>query len=306
MKSSEQLQRLIQLVPYLTKHPGVSVTEAAEAFGTTPRRILADLEVIQFCGLPEGLTDDLFDVDIECARDDGEIYLNNAEVLARPMNLTTVQAASLMVALGALEELGVGAAESALEKLRTACGQASSGIEVTLAAGDAGVRRQLATACDDGRVVRIEHEAADAAAKLDVEPARLRVVDGATYLDAWSRRREAWRSFRLDRIRSVEVLPERAPRREGLEEATQEWFAGVDRQVELTVSQRGSWLPEYYPTTAISSTPDGARITLPVGSRRWLVALLLRLGNDVLAIDDQDVAREAGRRARAALDAYRD
>ena len=63
MRSTDQVRRLIQLVPYLTQHPGVTVTEAARDFQTTPAVILRDLEVIQFCGMPGGLTDDLFDVD---------------------------------------------------------------------------------------------------------------------------------------------------------------------------------------------------------------------------------------------------
>ena len=306
MKSSEQLLRLIQLVPYLTRNPGASVTETAAAFETTPRRILADLEVIQFCGLPGGLTDDLFDVDIECAREDGEIYLSNADVLSRPMRLSVAQVASLMVALGALKELGSEAAASTLEKLRAACGQASSGIDVTLVAGDDHVRSLLGRACDEGRVTRIEHEAADGLVALDVEPARLRVVDGVTYLDAWSRRRDAWRSFRLDRIRAAEILAETAPPREGLDEATRDWFASTDRQVRVTVTSRGAWLPEYYPTASVREVPGGLSVELPVGSRRWLIALLLRLGKDVTAVDDDEIVREAGEQARTALRAYAD
>ena len=65
MRSADQVRRLIQLVPYLSRNPGVTVTQAAHDFQTTPAVILRDLEVIQFCGLPGGLTDDLFDVDIE-------------------------------------------------------------------------------------------------------------------------------------------------------------------------------------------------------------------------------------------------
>ena len=56
MRSADQVQRLIQLVPYLTQNPGVTVTEVARDFRTTPAVILRDLEVIQFCGLPGGLT----------------------------------------------------------------------------------------------------------------------------------------------------------------------------------------------------------------------------------------------------------
>lgn len=304
MRSTDQVQRLIQLVPYLSQHPGVTVTEAARDFGITPAVILRDLEVIQFCGLPGGLTDDLFDVDIEGVRADGEIYLYNSDVLARPMTLTAVQAASLMVALGALVELGSEAAASARAKLSQACGQAETEIEVTLTAGDEDVRRVLTQACEERRVVRIEHEGTGGRAVVEVEPARLRVVDGTTYLDAWSRLRDAWRSFRMDRIRDVEVLDETSPARDGLEEATASWFTDSERRVELSLGPGAFWVPEYYPTHSVESDVTGLKVVLPVGSRDWLVSLLLRLGEDVVIVSDAEAVTEAAQRAKDALRAY--
>ena len=304
MRSADQVRRLIQLVPYLSRNPGVTVTQAAHDFQTTPAVILRDLEVIQFCGLPGGLTDDLFDVDIEGVRADGEIYLFNSDVLARPMTLTAVQAVSLMVALGALVELGSEAAASARAKLSDARGQAGAGIEVSLAAGDEEIRRILTQACEERRVVRIDHEGTGCRAVVEVEPARLRVVDGTTYLDAWSRLRDAWRSFRMDRIRSVEVLDELSPAREGLEEATGSWFADSERRVELTLGPGASWVPEYYPTHSVESDVTGLRVVLPVGSRDWLVSLLLRLGEDVVIVSDGEAVTEAAERAWEALRAY--
>jgi len=266
--------------------------------------ILRDLEVIQFCGLPGGLTDDLFDIDIEGVRADGEIYLYNSDVLARPMTLTAVQAASLMVALGALVELGSDAAASARAKLSEACGQAGTGIEVTLTAGDEEIRRVLTRACEERRVVRIEHEGTGGRAVVEVEPARLRVVDGTTYLDAWSRLRDAWRSFRMDRIRAVVMLDETSPQREGLEEATGSWFADSERRVELSLGPGAAWVPEYYPTHSVESDVTGLKVVLPVGSRDWLVSLLLRLGEDVVIVSDGEAVTEAAERAREALRAY--
>ena len=137
-----------------------------------------------------------------------------------------------------------------------------------------------------------------------MEPARLRVVDGTTYLDAWSRLRDAWRSFRMDRIRSVEVLDELSPAREGLEEATGSWFADSERRVELTLGPGASWVPEYYPTHSVESDVTGLRVVLPVGSRDWLVSLLLRLGEDVVIVSDGEAVTEAAERAWEALRAY--
>nr|WP_269452233.1 hypothetical protein [Tessaracoccus coleopterorum] len=56
----------------LPVHPSrVEVSSVASAFGVSDRQIIRDLEVLQFCGLPGGYIDDLFDVDIEAVRDEG-------------------------------------------------------------------------------------------------------------------------------------------------------------------------------------------------------------------------------------------
>ena len=99
MRSDAQLTRLLRLVPYLAANQGVSVDEAAAAFTTTPKQIVRDLEVLQFCGLPGGYFDDLFDVDIDAVREEGHIDFRNADVLARPLRLRPDEAASLLAAL---------------------------------------------------------------------------------------------------------------------------------------------------------------------------------------------------------------
>ena len=153
-------------------------------------------------------------------------------------------------------------------------------------------------------MVRIEHEGTGGRAVVEVEPARLRVVDGTTYLDAWSRLRDAWRSFRMDRIRAVVMCDETAPPREGLEEATGSWFADSERRVELSLRPGAAWVAEYYPTHSVEADVTGLKVVLPVGSRDWLVSLLLRLGEDVVIVSDGEAVTEAAARAREALRAY--
>ncbi|HJE51033.1 MAG TPA: WYL domain-containing protein, partial [Tessaracoccus flavescens] len=99
MRSEEQLARLLRMVPFLSSNPGVTTDEVAEAFGVTPRQVLKDLDVLQFCGLPGYLYDDLFDVDVEAVRETGTIHFRNADVLARPLRLRPAEAASLLTAL---------------------------------------------------------------------------------------------------------------------------------------------------------------------------------------------------------------
>ncbi|MDO5067240.1 MAG: WYL domain-containing protein [Propionibacteriaceae bacterium] len=305
MRSLDQVQRLTQLVPYLMNHPGVSITATAEAFGVTPATVVKDLEVIQFCGLPGGLPDDLFEVDIDEVRQEGEIWIGNAEVLARPMTLTRMQAATLLVALDALIALGSEAARSAHEKLSLACGQQVSGIQVELLAGDPAIRQALTEAAERARVVAITHRQRDGEQRVEVEPGRLRVRDGATYLDAWSRPRQAWRSFRLDRIIACEETGEGFSPRSDLPEE-QGWFQDATAELTLEVGPSAAWVTEHHPVTRCDTTSEGLRITLPIGSRDWAVELLLRLGAEVRHVDDPSLAEAAAAAAKQALGHYRD
>src|SRR5690606_27309488 len=120
MSANPRLDRLLNLVPYLQHRREVHISEVAEHFGVTPTQVLQDLEVLQFCGLPEGYYDDLFDIDLDWVREDGHISFRNADVLRRPRKLRVDEATSLLAALEVLVAASGSsdAATSALAKLR--------------------------------------------------------------------------------------------------------------------------------------------------------------------------------------------
>ena len=304
MRSEEQLTRLLRMVPYLSSRPGVTTAEVGEAFGIPPRQVLRDLEVLQFCGLPGYLYDDLFDVDVEAVRQTGSIHFRNADVLARPLRLRPAEAAGLLAALKLVVEVAgeSDAALSALAKLEAAVGGGSQ-VSVAVTPTDPTIRGILTEAIAQRRVVRLTYRSSSRPGEsvAEVEPARLRLVDGSTYLDAWSRPREAWRSFRLDRIVDAEVLDERAGDRG---EPRSDWFEDVADELTLVVTPHGRWIAEYYPTTAVEEHGDDVAVTFPVASFDWAVALVLRLGRDVVSVSDDRVAQAAREKAAQALAHY--
>ena len=56
-----QLPRLLALVPYLLKHPGVQTSEAAALFGVSEEQLRRDLNLLWVCGLPGHGPGDLID-----------------------------------------------------------------------------------------------------------------------------------------------------------------------------------------------------------------------------------------------------
>ena len=308
MRSTEQLARLLKLVPYLQQHQGVSVTKVAEHFDITTRQVVSDIEVLQFCGLPEGFYGDLFDVDIDEVRDAGHIFFRNADVLSRPMRMRLQEATSLLVALDMLVETSGGsdAARSALAKLRCLVGEVDPAVSVSVAAGRPEDRQLLQEAINRHGVLELTYLGAGRSPLTHpvVEPARLRVTDGFAYLDAWSRSRTAWRSYRLDRIDAIVETGGTFEPRADLPDVGDDWFADASRHLELELAPEAGWVAEYYPVTDREVHDGHESVTFPVASLEWAAALLLRLGDAVLSVSDDHLARVAGAEALAALAQY--
>ncbi|PID50818.1 MAG: WYL domain-containing protein, partial [Propionibacteriales bacterium] len=146
MTATDQVARMLALVPYLQRLPGTTLTEAAIEFGVDPDQILNDLRALWMCGLPGGLPDDLIEVDMDGIEADGQIYISNAEYLTRPITFSHEEATALTVALHAIaeaatEEVAAGAA-SAAAKLQELTGRAPD-VEVELEAGQLRIRQLL-------------------------------------------------------------------------------------------------------------------------------------------------------------------
>ncbi len=318
--SAEQVSRLLNLVPYLQQHPDADLRHTAEVFGVSSGQLLTDLKVLWFCGLPGGAPGDLIDVDMDALESDGSIRLTNADYLGRPRRFTHDEATGLMVALRTLLEAGDSsvraAVESALAKIEAVVGESAPRVGVRLETGENAVRDGLALAIADRTAVRLEYNGATrgVATRPIVEPARIALRDGWSYLDAWSRDRDGWRTYRLDRIVSVE--PAGDPATDHGEPPAQQggWLDHRPDAVEviLELSPAGRWITEYHPMIEVSPLPSpgpgagGVRARLLVADPVWLRRLLLRLGPAVLAVQPPEAAESAADAAREALVLYGD
>ena len=125
----------------------------------------------------------------------------------------------------------------------------------------------------------------DEATERDVDPMRLLVVEGRTYLEGWCRRAEAVRVFRLDRVLRIEVLEVAAevPRQAEPVDVDQGLFrpSPDDMRVVLDLTPQGRWVAEYYPCEDVTELGDGRlRVTLRTPDAAWARRLALGLGED--------------------------
>ena len=147
----------------------------------------------------------------------------------------------------------------------------------------------------------------DEATERDVDPMRLLVVEGRTYLEGWCLRAEAVRLFRLDRVLALDVLDEPAVgAAPGPSRGT--WTRGCSGRPPTTCGWSSScrWRAGGWPSTTraseVTELGDGRlRVGLRTPDTRWVRRLALRLGEDGRVIAPAGAGRRdpGGRRRRA-------
>lgn len=301
-----RLRRILEVVPYLLANPGAHLEDVCDRYGVSDSDLLADLELLWFCGLPPYGPGDLFDVVIE----DERIWLSGAESLARPFGLDRTMAARMLLGaklaaevpgLELSEDLASGAA-----KLAGVIGEHP----VDVAAAEpvsGGLEAMLQGALRERRVVRLDYwsYAREREDVRDVEPLRLTRRSGHWYLNAWCRSAEGLRSFRLDRVRGAEVLDEFFERDVEPGEFGYRASAG-DVHVTLELEPEAAWIVERYPTEALETLDDSRlRVTMAAPSGAFFERLLVRLGPEARVVDPpwlDDARRERARKVRALYD----
>ena len=76
--------RLLDLVPYLNTHQGISLKDLAQHFDVSPSQMSADLTTLWMCGLPGYTPLELMDLEFES----GYVSIRNAETLSKPRSIT--------------------------------------------------------------------------------------------------------------------------------------------------------------------------------------------------------------------------
>jgi len=304
---AERLPRLLALVPYLLARPGVLIEEVAADFDVSVRQLRRDLELLWMCGLPGYGPGDLIDLSFE-----GDTVTVTFDAgMRRPLRLSGAEATALVVALRALAEtpgvVDAGAVRRALAKIEAAAGRAD-GVVVGLATREEAALAAVRDALDHRRALRIRYYTAsrDTVGERTVDPMRLLLVEGRSYLEAWCRCAEGVRLFRLDRIEHVATLDEPAmppPHARPTDVSAGLFRAQPDQQVAvLALAPDARWVAEYYPVEELTEGEGGAAtVRMRYADTGWMVRLVLGLGADVMVREPAELAAAVTQRARAAV-----
>ena len=313
--STERLQRLLALVPYVVSRKVVGLAETATAFGVSQRELVDDLNLLWCVELRA--PDPYCPIDL--SYEGGEIMVSQAESIGRPLRLVVDEASALLVALRMLAEVPGTQDRSALSrliaKLEAAAGEAASvsaqvAVQVDIHNGD-GYADQIRAALESGRRVHLRYyvPGRDETTERDVDPMRLLLVEGRPYLEGWCLRAEGMRLFRLDRVLALDVLD--TPAAPPVDAQPVDVDAGLfrpsdaDVRVELELSADGRWVAEYYPCESVTELSDGRlRVVLRTPDTRWVQRLALRLGEDGRVVSPPSLVSEVREAATQALANY--
>lgn len=210
----ETSARLLRLLTLLQSRSSWAGLELAERLEVTPRTLRRDVDRLRSLGYP-----------VEGAKGVGGGYVLGPGAALPPLSLDEDEATAVFVGLHTAAGTDVtGAATSSMralaklervlparmrKNLRTLQSSVLTVGERPRPLSLANVS-QLAGACSERLVTRIAYTAhGGAASERRVEPFRLVRVGTLWYLVAWDPSKDDWRTFRLDRISSVERLSER-------------------------------------------------------------------------------------------------
>ncbi|NUS72761.1 MAG: WYL domain-containing protein [Corynebacteriales bacterium] len=313
MKTNDRLSRLLVLVPYFLARPGIALHKAADDLGISEAELADDLQLLFVCGLPGYGPGELIDMSLG----DGTVTITYDAGMSRPLRLSAQEAVALVVALRALAEVpGLAAGDvvaRALDKVEQAAGDladAASQVSVRTQVS-AATMRVVSGAVNRQHVLELTYYSAgrDELTERVVDPMRVLLRDGHSYLEAWCRTAGAVRIFRLDRIDGVVERDE--PSAPPSDARASEIQDGVFRPsantplIELRVGRESRWIADYYPCETVRTEPDGRiYVAMYASDLDWARRRVMALPDDVEVLAPVELAQAVVAEARAALAAY--
>lgn len=287
--ATEQLQRILAILPWIVQHPGVTVDELVERFGLSSEELVSDLDFVFYnVGLHPFTPDMLAEVSIE----EGRVNVRLGDYFHRPLRLTNAEALTLLAGGRALSDRRGADPEDALgravTKLSAALGDgADTAVEVALGAADPLVLATVQAALEQHRRLAIEYYSygRDEPSDREVDPYRVLSNGGHWYLLGRCHRADGERLFRIDRIQSATMTDQEfeLPADAGQGDLD---LSASPRTVELIGPRSIRWVADTYPCDeADELSGERYRIALPVTAIPWLERLLLRLDPRTTATD---------------------
>lgn len=306
--AADRVRVYLTLVPYLLEHGQVSLTEAADDFGVTPREMRAMVEKLTVIGLPGEAgfwqqPQEMFDINWDLLDQEDVIEITNDVALRRVPRFTAREAAALLAGLQMVAAVPAvsdsGLVAGLISKLSRGAADAPADVVVAPSAVDE-VRSVVSRALQEGVAVSFTYQAPDAAPTTrTVDPVQILITNGQWYLQGWCHMREAMRTFHLDRVSEPWLTD--IPSTHGGDHVP-EPFAGLDEEREVTVrlpERLAPLLGSFLSAEGVEAVDGSVTARLHLADPRGIKRLATRFGG-AMEVLDPGIARSATREWAAA------
>ena len=307
LPAESRLSRLLVILPWLMERGEIPLAEVARTFSMSRDEVVKELELASMCGLPP-FVDELIDVFI----DDEMVIVGVPRLFTKPLRLTAPEGFALLTAGRAAMQLPGADPDSplgrGLAKLAAALGEQpdDSALVVELAPTELVDEFVDATRRLERLRMRYWTASRDEVSEREVTPRRVFHERGDWFVSADDHRSGETRTFRIDRVETLEHTGEFDEPATGDQSTNSSvaWSAdGSLPRVTLRLQPSARWVVEQYPVDSVTERPKGVvDATFAVSSERWLERLLLRAGTDAKVIEPLEYAalgRDAARRLLA-------
>jgi len=204
----ERTARLLDLVPYISSHQGISLTELANVFNVDQGQMTSDLTTLWMCGLPGYTPLELMDLDFES----GFVTIRNAETLSKPRSITFDEGVALVLGLDLLRSAISPERVDLLERIDLLSQRLAGLINLPSALSATSVVNQdvsgaIAAALKSRMGLEISYHSLyrDELSTRIIFPIEIVKTDSHLYLSSYCHTASDFRQFRIDRIQTATV-----------------------------------------------------------------------------------------------------
>ena len=291
---TEKAARMLDLVPYISTHQGISTAELAAEFGISIPELLSDLNSLWMCG------DSRFDL-IDLEFESGFVSIRNAQTLNQVRNLSQQEIVSILLGLDLISKDLPADREDLQEDIRTLRKKLGKGSELLIDATPAskgGILASLREALAGKRKVKITYTSSlrETLSSRVVSPIDIYTNQERDFFVGFCELAESQRTFRIDRISSVEVLELKAAQLQSSapEIEMAKAMISISRNVRQSRESLGQFL-----------SGEGTEVEVAAYSREWLARTVLASGGAMKVLHPTELRSEIAHLAAKTLGLYR-
>jgi proteasome accessory factor C len=294
----ERTARLLDLVPYINSHQGISLKELAGVFNVSATQMTSDLTTLWMCGLPGYTPLELMDLDFES----GFVTIHNAETLSKPRSITFDEGVALILGLDLLRSAISADRSDLFERIELLSKRLAQLIKLPSALSATSIINQEVSAAitealksRSGLEIQYHSLYRDELATRIILPIEMVERDGQRYLSSYCYTASDFRQFRIDRIQgaSVQAVPQVAPKSSAQQ------------------SRYSCTIKVFTPTREIaerfkqSELPINSAFDFQTYSVQWIERSVMASGNAVGLLSPPDVRKSIAALAQSMLDRYK-